>query len=253
MKKTWFLALLLAFGLAAPATAENALSAKLESRRIGAIEPGIYQAGDNLIFTLAQWKGKYLLQFNGDPEVYVLYPSSTTMGGRILKYDTSMTAISVSGWGGITIYTDAKPGGLPAMRADDHDPAIPVPQPATFQDLQRAASDETAHLEYVRKVNVTFSADWNRLSQHPAAWAQAFEALENTARGIEQFTATASGHASVRRSLRAVRLQDGMRPAIAISGRTLLVTFDASKNYAGRPSSRAIQHALGHMLGQKRL
>jgi hypothetical protein len=31
------------------------------------------------------------------------------------------------------------------------------------------------------------------------------------------------------------------------------VTFDASKNFAGRPSSRAIEHALGHMLGQKKL
>jgi hypothetical protein len=253
MKKAWFLAFAFTIVAIAPSTAaDESLSAKLESRRIGAIEPGTYQAGDDLIFTLAGWHGKYLLRSNGDPEVYVLYPSSTTMGGRILKYDTNATAISVSGWGGITIYTDANPGGLPASRVDNHDPAIPVPQPASFQDLRRAAMDETAHLAYVRDVNVTFAADWNRLAQRPGSWAQAFEALENTARGIEEFTATPRGRNSVTRSLRAVRLQDGLRPAIAISGRTLLVTFDASKEYAGRPSSRAIHHALGHMLGQKR-
>ena len=39
-----------------------------------------------------------------------------------------------------------------------------------------------------------------------------------------------------------------MRPAIAISGTTLLITFDARKSYAGRASSRAIRHALSHML-----
>ena len=253
MKKSWFLALARAVSAMSPSFAAESLSAKLESRRVGTIEPGTYQAGENVIFTLARWNDKYLLRFNGDPETYVLYPSSTTMGGRILKYDTTATAISVSGWGGITIYTDAKPGGLPAVRADEHDPAIPVPQPATFSELQRAAEDESAHLAYVRDVKVAFIADWDRLSQHPNSWAQAFEAMENAGRGIEQFTANARNRQVVMRHLQAVRFQDGMRPAIAITGKTLLVTFDASKNFAGRPSSRAIEHALGHMLGQKKL
>jgi hypothetical protein len=252
MKKSWFLAFALALSAATPSFAAESLSAKLESRRVGTIEPGTYQAGENVIFTLARWNDKYLLRFNGDPETYVLYPSSTTMGGRILKYDTAATAISVSGWGGITIYTDAKPGGLPAVRADEHDPAIPVPQPATFHELQRAADDESAHLAYVRDVKVAFIADWDRLSQHPTSWAQAFEAMENAGRGIEQFTADARNRQAVIRHLQAVRFQDGMRPAIAITGKTLLVTFDASKIFAGRPSSRAILHALGHMLGQKK-
>ena len=117
--KSWIFALLVALTGGVPAVAEDSLSAKLESRRIGAVEPGIYQAGDNLIFSLAHWNDKYLLRFEGDPEIYVLYPASTTMGGRILKYDTNATAISVSGWGGITIYTDTNPSGLPAVRADD--------------------------------------------------------------------------------------------------------------------------------------
>jgi hypothetical protein len=250
--KNWFFALSLALMGVAPAFADESLSAKLESRRLGAIDPGTYQAGDNVIFSLARWNDKYLLRFNGDPEIYVLYPASTTMGGRILKYDTSATAISVSGWGGITVYTDAKPDGLPAVRADDHDPMVPKPQPVKFQELRHAASDESAHLSYVRNVNVAFTADWDRLSQHPGSWAQAFEVIENAGRGIEKFTAKPRNRERLIRHLQTVRFQDGMRPAIAINGKTLLVTFDASKAYAGRPSSRAIEHALGHMLGQKR-
>ena len=252
MIKTWFLALALAVVATAPCTAAESLSAKLESRRVGTIEPGTYQAGENVFFTLAHWNDKFLLRFNGDPEIYVLYPASTTMGGRILKYDTTATAISVSGWGAITIYTDAKPGGLPAVRADEHDPLVPAPQPVTFRELQNAANDESAHLSYVRNVKVTFLADWARLAQRPGSLAQAFEAMENARRGIEQFTADRRNRDAVIRHLQAVRFQDGMRPAIAITGKTLLVTFDASKAYAGRPSSRAVQHALGHMLGQKK-
>jgi len=250
--KRWLFALLLAWGSMVPAFAAESFSAKLESRRIGTIEPGTYQAGDNVIFSLARWNDKYLLRFNGDPEIYVLYPAATTMGGRILKYDTTTTAISVSGWGGITIYTDASPSGLPAVRADDHDPMVPTPQPVTFHELRSAANDESAHLSYARNVNVAFVADWDRLQQRPGSLAQAFEAMENAGRGIEQFTADPRNRERLIHNLQTVRFQDGMRPAIAINGKTLLVTFDASKAYAGRPSSRAVQHALGHMLGQKK-
>jgi hypothetical protein len=252
MKKSWFLAFALAVAAITPSAAEESLSAKLESRRIGTIEPGTYQAGENIYFSLAPWKDKFLLRINGDPEVYVLYPAATTMGGRILKYDTNATAISVSGWGAITIYTDEKPGGLPAVRADEHDPLVPKPQPTSFGELKNAANDESAHLAYSRNVKVAFVADWDRLSQRQGSWAQAFEAMENAGRGIDQFVADAHNREMVMRHLQAVRFQDGMRPAIAITGKTLLVTFDASKLYAGRPSSRAIQHALGHMLGQKK-
>jgi len=242
----------LGLGTTAPALADASLATKLEAQRIGFIESGTYQAGEDVTFTLANWNGKYLLRFNGDPEVYVLYPSSTVMGGRILKYDTSRTAISVSGWGGITVYTDKHPSGLPAVRADAHDPVFPAIQPTTFRELRNAAEDESAHLAYAHTVRITFLADWARLAQRPKAWAQVFQAIENAGRGIEQFTADAKGRDIVSRKLQAVRLQDGMRPAIAISGKTLLVTFDANKTYAGRPSSRAIQRALGHMLGQEK-
>src|ERR1044072_3999790 len=161
--KSWFLALALAVSAMTPSFAADSLSAKLESRRVGTIEPGTYQASESVIFTLARWQDTYLLRFNGEPETDVLYPSSTTMGGRILKYDTRATAISISGWGGVTIYTDAKPGGLPAVRADEHDPAIPVPQPVSFKELQRAAQDEGAHLGYLRDVKVVFITAWDRL------------------------------------------------------------------------------------------
>ncbi len=230
---------------------ESSLSNKLESRHIGEIQPATYHAGEDLVFTLSRWNGKYLLRFEKDPEIYVLYPASTTMGGRLLKYDTGATAISVSGWGGLTIYTKTHPSGLPVMRADTAEPPLPIPMQAKLEDVTRVARDQSARLAYIGSVKVEFVADWARLGRSPDALAAAFDAIINTGRGIEQYAATSKGQSEIQRNLQVVRLQDGMRPAIALSGKTLLVTFDASKSYAGRPSSRAIRHALSHMLTRK--
>ena len=45
-----------------------------------------------------------------------------------------------------------------------------------------------------------------------------------------------------------VRIVQGDKPTIAISGRTLLVSFAPAAGAAGRASSRAIAFALGKML-----
>jgi len=45
-----------------------------------------------------------------------------------------------------------------------------------------------------------------------------------------------------------VRIVEGDKPTVAISGRTLLVSFVPSAGAAGRASSRAIAAALGKML-----
>ncbi len=76
------------------------------------IEPGAYTAGD-VQFTLDRYEDKYLLRVAGDPEVYVLYVDSGSLGGRVLKFDSGAIAIRVAGWGGMTIYTDAKPTACP--------------------------------------------------------------------------------------------------------------------------------------------
>src|SRR6185436_11635914 len=134
------IALVSALCFAPFAHAQESLSSKLLADAFGNIETGTYLAGDPIKFTLDRYGSRYLLRVSGDPEIYVLYANRASVGGRELKYDSGATAISIAGWGGITFYTDAKPGGLPAVRTGDS--TSPVLPPVALPDVQNATQDE---------------------------------------------------------------------------------------------------------------
>src|ERR1700679_4147859 len=90
--------------------AQSEMSSRLNQEQMGDIQPGTYSAG-RMNFTLDAYGDKYLIRFSGDPEIYVLYADHAPLGGRALKYDSGAVAIRVAGWGGVTLYTDAAPGG----------------------------------------------------------------------------------------------------------------------------------------------
>src|SRR5271166_5238180 len=118
------------------AAAQDSLESRLFADRVGYIAPGAYLAGDRVPFTLDTAGSEYLLRFAGSPEVFVLYADRVSLGGRVLKYDSGETALKVSGWGGMTLYTDAVPGGLPAERSGDSTP--PAPASVSISDIQNA-------------------------------------------------------------------------------------------------------------------
>ena len=66
--------------------------------------------------------------------------------------------------------------------------------------------------------------------------------------GIERNVATPAGRNAFIRRFDSVRIVEGDKPTIAISGRTLLVSFVPSAGAAGHASSRAIAAALKKML-----
>src|SRR5262252_5532341 len=133
-------AILLAASVSA-AAAQQLIGEKLYAGRVGGIEPGNYSAGDNVHFTLDPYGDKYLLRIAAQPEVFVLHTDRASFGGRVLKYDSGGTALQVSGYGALTLYTDEQPAGLPAVREGDSTP--PVPSQISLPDIQNAAQDET--------------------------------------------------------------------------------------------------------------
>ena len=80
------------------------------------------------------------------------------------------------------------------------------------------------------------------------ARAYAFDTLVNSEMGIERIIGTPAGRAAFTQRFDQVRIVEGDKPTIAISGHTLLVSFVPSSGAAGRASSRAIAYALGKML-----
>ena len=149
------------------------------------------------------------------------------MGGRVLKYDSGEVAISVSGFGGVTLYVSSVPQGLPAERTGvSMPPSLP---PVSLQDVQGAAADEAQHLSYTRRLNVSFTANWGMLANDPPARAFALDTIGNTARGIDQFAASAAGHDALARRVNLVSFEEGGRPTITLNGRTLIVTFNPGR------------------------
>jgi hypothetical protein len=218
---------------------------RLSLDRLGDIQTGAYAAGNGTVFTLSHYDDKYLLRFASEPEIYVLYPDHAALGGRVLKFDSGGTAIQVSGWGAVTIYTDAQPAGLPA----DHTGSSPPPATASVSlaQMQTAASDEAEHLSYARGLHIAFVADWPALAADAALRALAFDAMQNAARGIDRFTANAAARLAVLAKMDSVHLTIGGRPTIALNGKTLTVTFVPAHGLAGRASSHGIARALGQL------
>lgn len=176
----------------------------------------------------------------------MLYADHGALGGRILKFDSGETALNVAGWGGMTLYTDQAPQGLPAVRTGDALP--PQPPNVSTQDIQAAAGDEAERLAYVRRINVQFTADWNALNENPLTRGFAFDTMENTARGIERFSGGGAQREAFVRHVSSVMIVQGSRPTLGLSGRTLMVSFNPGLGFAGRASSHAIARALGNVL-----
>ncbi|MGH6828399.1 MAG: DUF4908 domain-containing protein [Rhizomicrobium sp.] len=237
---------LLALGEAGAQEPADPMAARLSAEKVSDVAAGTYSADDDLTFTLLPYGDKYLLRFGNSPENFVLYGDRVALGGRELKYDTGALALKISVWGGVTLYTREAPGGLPATRTGDVSPEPALQVPAA--SLAQALGDEASHLAYIQHLRLRFSADAAILNGNDEARAYGFDTLVNTEMGIELLIASPAGRAAFTRSFDSVRIVEGDKPTIAISGRTLLVSFVPSAGAVGRASSRAIAYALGKML-----
>jgi hypothetical protein len=222
------------------------MAARLSAERVSDVAAGDYSAADDINFTILPYGDKYLLRFEDSPENFVLTSDRVALGGRELKYDTGQLALKISVWGGVTLYTRDAPGGVPATRIGD--PTIPPRLLVSPANLTAALADEQSHLAYVQQLKLRFSADASILSGSDDARAYAFDALVNSELGIERLVATPAGRAAFVKRFNAVRIVEGDKPSIAISGHTLMVSFAPSAGAAGRASSRAIALALSKIL-----
>jgi hypothetical protein len=226
--------------------AQDDLSARMSMEQIANVRTGVYSAGDRINFSLDRYASRYLLRFGGDSEIYVLYADHGSLGGQVLKYDSGATALQVAGWGALTLYTDAQPSGMPAERTGDS--IMPVPAQVSLADMQNAAVDEADHLSYARRVRLSFNADWPALAVDPQMRALAFDTLQNTARGIDRFTANGAARTALAAKIDTVHILTGGRPTLELRGKILNVTFNPAQGFAGRASSRGIARALGQLL-----
>ncbi|HSS13053.1 MAG TPA: DUF4908 domain-containing protein [Rhizomicrobium sp.] len=223
------------------------MASRLAAGRIGAIQTGRYNAEDNSTFTLDSYGGgKYLLRFTGRGESFVLTTERGSLGVKLLKYDTGTVALRVSVWGGLTLYTQDAPQGVPATYQGPAQASTVLS--INNAELQAALNDEANHLNYVQNIALKFSADPAVLASDPETRGRAFDALINAAMGIERFlTATPAARPLLVKRVNSVKVAEGGKPTIALLGQTLLVSFVPGEGHEGHASSLAIQQELGRL------
>lgn len=227
--------------------AGDPMSARLSAEKVGDVETGSFSTGDNnLSFSLQPYGDRYLLRFADSPEEYVLSVERVLLGGRILRYDTGAAALRVSVWGGMTLYTEGAPGGLPATRVGD-DAAIPRAA-VSHNDLVAALADEENHLAYTRQLHLRFSADPKILAGTDDGRGLAFDAMVSAAAGIERLLGAPAGLKALSRKFDMVRIVQGEKPGVTVSGKTLLISYAPNAGAAGRASSREVALQMGKML-----
>jgi hypothetical protein len=232
----------------APAVAQDNLGERLSTDRLAAIQPGAYVAGDAVKFILAPYHGDFLMRLQDSPEIFVLYADNASLGGRVLKYDSGDIAMRVAVWGGMTLYTDQQPGGLPVVRVGDSPP--PSPPMMGPGDMANIMSVEAQRLVAARQLRIAFNVDWNAFGS-PIARSYAFNALQNAARGIERYSISAIGHDTLARHVDSVVVSaTGGHPDFALNGRTLVVMFNSSRGFAGCASSRDLAEWFAETFGQ---
>jgi hypothetical protein len=237
--------MVLALPLAARAQANDPMLAKLSAEKAGTLEPGEYSAGEGRDFSLTPYRGKYLLRFADSAESFVLTADPGSLGAKLLKYDTGAAALSVSVWGGVTLYVSEAPGGLPATRQGEAPP--PVPASISAADLKGALADEGSHFSYADNLGLRFTTDAASLGDADSR-AMAFDALANTQAGLERFVAAGAGaRQALARRVSSVKLEKG-KPGMSLAGRTLVVRYAPADGFLGRPSSHAVAHQLGKLL-----
>ena len=245
MTKSWAVlaaALFVGCASAAQSGAQSVFLQRLQSDRLGAIREGTYQAGDSISFSLNREGAYYLLRFAGQREIFVLHSKNASLGGRVLQYDTGRTVLQITGWGAMTLYTDAKPSGLPVTRTGDASPpTVPL---VSLDDVRVAASTEAQKLAESRQLALGFLASWKGLTNDAANRAECLDALENAAKGIGRFAANPAGQRAIATQIRSVQVVQGIAPSLYRAGHRLIVTYVAGKGFAGRASSRAIARAL---------
>jgi hypothetical protein len=230
----------------APPGTPPGMASRLAAERVGAVQPGLYSAGDSGSFILAPYGARYLLRFSGRAENFVLTVDRASLGAKLLKYDTGTTALRVSVWGGLTLYTQDAPQGLPATYQGDTPQTGPLA--ISSGELQTAFGDETSHITYIENITLKFSADPAVLAADAETRGRAFDALTNAALGIERFLAASPPARQVlAKRINSVKVAEGGKPTVTISGQTLLVSFVPGEGHEGHASSLAIQQELSKL------
>ena len=207
-------------------------------------EAGHYYAGEGVEFLVDHngEAGNARLRFVGDEEIFYLSSDPSTLGGRVLKYDTGDVALAVSSWGGVTLYTRSAPNGLPAERMGDA-PALD-PEPLSAGEVQNFAQTLARTLEERENLSVGFAANWDRISRGNRVRALAADSMRNATNALSELASMAETKSAYAERIKVIRVIASNSTDISVINDTVTISLDANGEPWERPSSRSIIEAI---------
>jgi len=202
---------------------------------------GTYVANENLTFVVDHRDGHARLRFGRGEEVFYLSSEAAPLGGRVLKYDTGAVALQVTGWGGVTLYTAAAKGGVPAEYSDVVQNVDPAPVGA--KDVRPFAGKLAQELSGQDDFAIGFVAPWDDLAQSDSLRTLACDAMRNATYALLELAKTTK-RALLTDRLHIIKVAAGEKPGATVQRGILTVTYAPQGGPSARPSSLAIVRVL---------
>lgn len=192
-------------------------------------------------FVLERGSGAALLKFEDSSEVWALTATAGPRGDTIFKNDVGDPVLRMTRLGGMTLFTDDQPEGMPAAIAGVAStvrPATSIGPDALLRTLAQSsvrASRAAQHLIIFDAPKVKENNDW-LFADAASIASEAF---------VRLCSQLPDGRALASRFARVVFLTGGAAEA-ETQGSVVQITIAPSKGVAGRPSSERIFLVLRH-------
>lgn len=206
-----------------------------EGRPVRAPPVARYVSEDGDMFVLDRSQGRPLLKFENSPEVWALQPQPGPRGDTIYKNDLGDPVLRATRLGGVTVFTDGRPGGAAAALAGGGDPLrLGVMGPQAL--LERLAAASARASRAARRL-IPFDADAT-----PGSSALIADAAMIASEAVVRLSRRPEGRAVLAR-LKQVQLIEGGKTGAKMQKGVLQVTVSPADGLAGRPSSERIAAA----------
>jgi hypothetical protein len=200
---------------------------------------GRYETDEGGIFILDRSKSEPLLKFEDSPEIWVLQPAPGPRGDVIYRNDLGEVMLRVTNMGGMTVFTDKRPGGSPAA-LDGTSPPLRIP-PLSPTGLFNRFYQASIRASRVAQHQVGFVT---REDAEPATAAYIADAAQVASEALVDMAGAPNGKSRLARIIGVVIAQGG-KPNATMQRGVLTVTIVPAQGVFGRPSSRKIERAAG--------
>jgi hypothetical protein len=198
---------------------------------------GRYVSADGDAFVLDRSVPRPLLKFDNSPEVWALSPYPAPRGDTIYKNDLGEPVLRATRLGGITVFTNTRPGGSAAALA------------GPSAGLRLAGAGPQMLLERLGQASARASRAARRLIPFDAEATPGSAALIADAAMVTSEAIIAMSRKGDARSISQigrVRLVEGKKAQVQFDKGVMTVSVAPAQGLAGRPSSMRIAAAAKH-------